>query len=111
MGRVRRGEIWTVAGGVYSSKPRPALIVQDDRFDATYSDTVLPLATTTLDAPLLRAPLPPTTTTGLRQVSFVMIDKLTTVRRTNLTDKVGRASTPQLIDVERALLVLLGLAD
>jgi mRNA-degrading endonuclease toxin of MazEF toxin-antitoxin module len=32
---VKRGEIWTAAGGVYASKPRPSLIIQDDRFDAT----------------------------------------------------------------------------
>ena len=28
---MRRGDIVTVAGGVYASKPRPALVVQDDR--------------------------------------------------------------------------------
>ncbi len=54
MGRVRRGEIWTVAGGVYASKPRPALILQDDRFDGTDSVTVLPLTTTHVEAPLVR---------------------------------------------------------
>lgn len=30
-----RGEVWTVAGGAArTGKPRPAVIVQDDRFDA-----------------------------------------------------------------------------
>ncbi|HZD22554.1 MAG TPA: type II toxin-antitoxin system PemK/MazF family toxin, partial [Acidimicrobiia bacterium] len=32
---MRRGDIVLVAGGVYASKPGPALIVQDDRFKAT----------------------------------------------------------------------------
>ena len=35
-----RGEIWTVAGGVYASKPRPAVIMQDDLFDSTLSVVV-----------------------------------------------------------------------
>ena len=31
-------EIWTVAGGAaYAARPRPAVIVQDDRFDANDS--------------------------------------------------------------------------
>lgn len=31
---MKRGEIWTVAGGKdYGGKPRPVLIIQDDRFD------------------------------------------------------------------------------
>lgn len=100
-----------VAGGVYSSKPRPALIIQDDRFDGTGSVTVLPLTTTAVDAPLLRIPLQATPSSGLRQTSFIMIDKLTTVRRTNVTQRAGRISAAQLVETERALLVFLGLAD
>jgi hypothetical protein len=38
---MRRGEIWTVAGGKdYAGKPRPVVILQDDRFDATASITI-----------------------------------------------------------------------
>ena len=108
--RVIRGELWTVAGGVYASKPRPALVIQDDRFDATDSVTVLPLTTTLIDAPLLRISLSPSELSGLRQESHVMIDKLTTVRRSNVQTRVGRLTAAQLADIERALLVFLGLA-
>ena len=108
---MKRGELWTVAGGVYASKPRPALIIQDDRYDGTASVTVLPLTTTAVDAPLLRLPVQPSTTTGVLEVSYVMIDKLTTVRRTNVEERVGRLPAAQLLMVERALLAFLGLAD
>ena len=108
---MNRGEIWTVAGGVYTSKPRPALIVQDDRFAATASVTVVPLTTTEVDAPLLRIPVPTTDTTGLGRPSFIMIDKLTTVRRGNVVERVGRIAASQMVDVERALIVFLGLAE
>jgi mRNA interferase MazF len=55
---VRRGDIVTVAGGIYASKPRPALVIQDHRFNATDSVTVCPFTTTVVDAPLLRVAVP-----------------------------------------------------
>ena len=40
---MRRGDIWTVAGGKdYAGKPRPVVIVQDDSFDATASIRSVP---------------------------------------------------------------------
>ena len=107
---MNRGELWTVAGGVYASKPRPALIIQDNRYDATDSVTVLPLTTAEVNAPLLRLSVPVTGATGLERPSFIMIDKLTTVRRSNVLNHLGRLSSAQMLDVERALLVFLGLA-
>ncbi|SEN34711.1 type II toxin-antitoxin system PemK/MazF family toxin [Cryobacterium sp. TMT1-3] len=106
-----RGELWLVAGGVYASKPRPAVILQDDRFDATDSVTVVPLTTTDLSAPLLRVSIAANEHNGLDLDSFVMIDKLTTVRRAQVTTRVGRLSTEQVVDVERLIMVFLGLAD
>lgn len=106
-----RGELWTVAGGVYASKPRPALVVQDDRFRDTGSVTVLPLTTVGVDAPLLRIPVPADSTTGIRQSSFIMVDKLTTVRRSHVQERIGRISAALLVEVERSLMVFLGLAD
>ena len=105
-----RGEIWTVAGGVYASKPRPALVIQDDRYDATDSVTVLPLTSHLVEAPLLRIPVQPSELSGLQRESQVMIDKLTTVRRSNVQSRIGRLAPSQLAEVERALLVFLGIA-
>jgi mRNA interferase MazF len=108
---VNRGDLWTVAGGVYATKPRPALVIQDDRYDATDSVTVLPLTTTTVEAPLLRVPVAASEVSGLRQDSHVIIDKLTTVRRSNVQERVGRLTSTQLVEVERAMLAFLGLAQ
>lgn len=104
-----RGELWTVSGEVYAAKPRPALIIQDDLFDATDSIVVIPLTTTVADAPTTRLPIP--TTTGISQPSFAMIDKITTVRRSNLRARIGRLPAPLMADIERSLLVFLGLAS
>ncbi|ATO62424.1 hypothetical protein BB737_13145 [Mycobacterium avium subsp. hominissuis] len=51
---MRRGDIYIAAArGAYSGKPRP-VVVQDDRFDATASVTVVPFTTSDVDAPLFR---------------------------------------------------------
>ena len=57
---MRRGEIWTASGGPdYAGKPRPVVIVQDNRFDATGSINVCPLTTDPTDAPLFRPVIEP----------------------------------------------------
>jgi mRNA interferase MazF len=105
---MRRGDIVTVAGGVYATKPRPALIVQDDRFDATDSVTVCPFTTTEVEAPLLRVSVPADEENGLDQDSFLMVDKITTVRRSNAHTVLGRLAATTLVEFERRLLVFLG---
>lgn len=105
---MRRGDIVTVAGGVYASKPRPALVLQDDRFDATDSLTVCPFTTLDLDAPLLRVRVEATGDNGLDQDSFLMVEKITTVRRSNAHNVLGRLDSTTMVELERRLLVFLG---
>jgi mRNA interferase MazF len=105
---LRRGDVVTVAGGVRANKPRPALIVQDDLFDATDSLTVCPFTSAEVDAPLLRVPVAADEENGLDQDSFLMVDKITTVRRSNTHAVVGRLEATTLVEFERRLLVFLG---
>ncbi len=108
---MRRGEIWTAAAGSgYAGKPRPVVIVQDDRFDATDSVTVCAFTSDPTDAPLLRLTVTPDDLNGLREVSRLMVDKLTTVPRSKLGQQVGRLSDEDMVRLGRALLVFLGLA-
>jgi mRNA interferase MazF len=108
---VNRGEIWLVAGGVDASKPRPAVLIQDDRFDGTNSVTVCPFTSVDAEAPLLRIRIDPDELSGLDSASWIMVDKLTTVRRVHVTERIGRLSSAQLVDLERLVMVFLGLAD
>ena len=63
---MRRGEIWTAAGGAgYAGKPRPIVIVQDDAFDATESITICAFTTDPTDAPLFRLDVTPDGRNGL----------------------------------------------
>ena len=108
---MKRGEVWTVAaGGSYAGKPRPAVIVQDDRFDATDSVTICAFTTDPTDAPLIRLAVEPDAGNGLRSASRLMVDKLTTVPRGRLGERLGALSSEDLVRLERAMVVFLGLA-
>lgn len=107
---MKRGDIVTVAGGVYASKPRPALVIQDDRFDATDSLTICPFTTTEVDALLLRVLVIADELTGLSHDSYLMVDKITTVRRSNAQAVIGRLESVTLVEFERRMLVFLGIA-
>jgi mRNA interferase MazF len=108
---VKRGEVWTVSGGTdYAGKPRPAVILQDDAFDATASITICPFTTHVAAAPLLRLNIEPSLENGLRTASQLMIDKITTVSKNKLESRVGRLSVEDIVRLNRAVLVFLGLA-
>ena len=108
---MRRGEIWTAAGGSgYAGKARPVLILQDDRFDATQSITICAFTTDATEAPLIRLPVEPDEMNGLRAPSRLMVDKLTTVPRSKLGEQLGRLSDEDMVRLGRAVIVFLGLA-
>ncbi len=108
---MRRGELWTAAGGKhYASKPRPVLVVQDDRFDATDSITVCPLTSDPTEIPLLRIRLDAGPASSLAQPSSLMVDKLTTMPRSKLGQHVGEVSDTEMLALSRALVVFLGIA-
>lgn len=109
---MRRSEIWTVAGGgSYTGKPRPAVIIQEDSFDATASITLCAFTSDTTDAPLFRLLIEPTETNGLRQASRLMVDKITTVPKERIGEKVGRLDDADVLRLNQAFLVFLGLAS
>ena len=106
-----RGEIWTAAGGKdYAGKPRPIVIVQDDRFDATNSITICAFTSDPTDAPLFRLVVEPSEANGLDTVSRLMIDKVTTVPKAKLGRRIGRLADDDMVRVNRALMIFLGLA-
>jgi mRNA interferase MazF len=108
---MRRGEIWTIASGEdYAGKPRPAAILQDDRFDATDSLTICAFTTDPTDAPLFRLPIKPSAVNGLRTPCRLMVDKITTVPKAKIGARVGRLDDEDVVRLNRAVLVFLGMA-
>ena len=107
-----RGDIWTVLGGAdYAGKPRPVVILQSNSFEGLGSVTVCPFTTDPTEAPLLRLVITPADANGLREVSRVMIDKITTVPKSKLGAQVGRMADEDMLRLNRGVVVFLGLAD
>ena len=108
---MKRGEIWMIAGGGdYTGKPRPAVIVQDDSFDATGSITLCAFTSDPTEAPLFRILIQPSETNGLRIPSRLMVDKITTVSKQRIGEKIGRIADEDMVRLNRAILVFLGFA-
>jgi mRNA interferase MazF len=108
---LKRAEIWTAAGGKdYAGKPRPVVIIQDDRFDATRSITVCAFTSDRTEAPYFRLPIAPSSANGLARPSMLMVDKITTIPKEKLGNRVGRLNEEDMTRVNRAIMVFLGLA-
>ena len=105
-----RGEIYTAAAkGAYTGRPRPVLVIQDDSFDATASITVCPFTTNPVDAPLLRIAIEPSATNGLDRASSLMVDKITTVPKANVGDRLGQLTDEEMLKFNRSVAVFLGI--
>lgn len=108
---VKRGDVVTVALPGDYGKPRPALVVQADLFNATHNSvTLLPLTSTVVDAPLFRMTIDPNRDNGLTRVSQIMVDKVITVSRDKVGASIGRLEDDAMLRVGRALAVWLGIA-
>ena len=108
---MKRGEVWTVAGDKdYAGKPRPVAILQDDRFDMTNSITVCPFTTDLTAAPLFRLLIKPSKSNGLWADCCLMADKITTVRKKKIGAYLGRLADEDMVRLNGAVLVFLGIA-
>ncbi len=107
---MKRGEIWTVAGGQdYAGKPRPVVIVQDNSFDNTTSITICSFTTNETEAPLFRLDVQPSEGNGLHSPCRLMVDKITTVPKSKIGMKIGRLSDEDVLRMNQVVLVFLGL--
>jgi mRNA interferase MazF len=107
---MRRGDLVTVALQDDLGKPRPALVIQSDLFDAHPSVAVLPVTGELRNAPLFRIPVNPTEQNGLTKPSQVMVDKPQSVARNKVGSAFGRLDDETMLAVNRALAVFLGFA-
>ena len=109
---MKRGEIWTVSGGGdYTGKARPAVILQDDDFDATDSITVCPFTTDGTKAPRIRLAVEPDDQNGLNSLSCIMVDKVSTVAKRRLGRKIGELDSENIARLDTAVSRFLGLLN
>ncbi len=105
-----RGDFVTIAMQGDFGKPRPALVIQADPFNEHATITVLLVSSTLVDAPLLRITVQPNDENGLQKPSQVMVDKAMTVKRSKVGKTIGRIDADAMVEVERSLVVFLGIA-
>jgi mRNA interferase MazF len=109
---LKRGEIWTIAGGAdYAGKPRPAIIIQSDQFDATLSIVVCPLTGTDADAEPARFAITPSEGNGLRARSYVMVDKISSIPKAKVGRRIGQLDTGDIVRLNQRVILFLGLAE
>jgi len=107
---MRRGDIVTVAAPGDFGKPRPALVIQSDLFDALPSVTLCLVTSTLRDAPIFRITVDPSAANGLQRVSQIQVDKILTVARERIGSVIGRLDDATLLKVNRSLAVFVGIA-
>lgn len=96
---MKRGDIFTCAdrSGDYTSKPRPVVIVQaNETLDNRDSVTVCPITKELIDAPAFRIRIKKSATNGLVCDSDVMADKISSVSKQRIKQKIGSLSPSQL---------------
>ena len=86
------------------------MIVQDDRFDATGSITICVLTSDKTEAPLFRIVIQPSDQNRLATISRLMVDKIATIPKSKLGHRIGHLDAADLIRLNQAMLIFLGLA-
>jgi mRNA interferase MazF len=105
---MKRGDMVTVVLPGGYGKPRPAVIVQSDRYQAMESITFLPLTSEVLPKQVFRITVAPTPENGLQAPSQVMTDKCSTLPLTRVGAVFGRLDAAEMNQINRALAAFLG---
>jgi mRNA interferase MazF len=106
---MKRGDVVTVALPGAFGKPRPAVVVQADLVPPSFRTvSLLPVTSQLEAAPAFRITVEPSASNGLRKVSQVMVDKVSTHRRDKLGPVIGSLDESTTARVTRALAVWLG---
>lgn len=106
-----RGDIVTLAPGFgLGSKPRPAVVIQSTEFSFTPGLTICPLTTDEEDAAYVRILVQPSALNGLREPSWIMVDKVITLYKQHIGKIIGQLGANDIVRLDQALIVYLGLA-
>jgi mRNA interferase MazF len=104
---IQRGDLVTVSLQGDYGKPRPALIVQSDLLSDLDSVVLCPI-TTALRNAIFRVTVEPNPANGLRALSQVMVDKISTLPSPKISKPIGRLDDERMKAVEKALLLVFG---
>lgn len=106
---MRRGEVWTLRDGGYASKARPVIVIQDESI-ASFDSIILCLLTTFDSMEIdTRVVINPTEGNGLEKQSFAMTDKIVTVDKSLLGERIGCIDAEKMKEISIQLGRVLGL--
>jgi mRNA interferase MazF len=109
---LKRGEIVVMVAPGDLGKPRPAVVVQADELgDETTTVLVCPMSSEVRHSTHIRPVVQPKAENGLRITSQIMTDKMLALRRDRIRGVVGRLDRPAEDALDRALLIVVGLAS
>jgi mRNA interferase MazF len=107
---IRRGDLVLVALPGAFGKPRPAVVVQSNGFNATHpSITLVPITSDRQPIPLFRVDVDAGPDTGLRVPSQVMVDKITSQPREKIGPVIGTLDVASMVEIDAALRLWLDL--
>jgi mRNA interferase MazF len=106
---IKRGEIWSVLWTGLASKPRPALVVQSEKFRTTDTDILALITSQENDSEYLRIPIKADDKNGLKNDSFICLDKLMAIPIGKIGEKFGVVSSEVMREVDEHLIKILGL--
>jgi mRNA interferase MazF len=107
---IKRGAVVICVFPKSQGKPRPAVVVQSDLFNATHATvTLCPITGTVRDYPLFRIDVPPSRSNGLKKPSQVMVDKIITIPHEHIGQVVGEVSAEQIKAINSSLQLWLAL--
>jgi mRNA interferase MazF len=107
--RINRGEIWSVAWTGFAQKPRPALVIQAEKYRLTDTDILALVTTTENEVSILRLPIKADESNGLQEDSFICLDKLMAIPFVNLGKCYGKVSDEVMQEVSARLIKILGI--
>jgi len=107
---IARGDVVLMVVPSDLGRPRPGIVVQDDRFSTGLATIfVCPISSDLQDRLLLRPLIEVAPENGLRLRSQIMTDKLVALRRDRIRRVIGRIDAETSEKLDRALLLVLGL--
>ena len=90
------GDVVLAAGGLYSSKPRPVLVFQNDAWSTGESTVVIPFTSHGNTDAHYRVPVSAQTGNGLDRPCWLEVDKIGAIRTAWLGARVGRLEEESL---------------
>lgn len=108
---MRRGDVVLVVVPSDLGRPRPGVVVQAPEFNKTLSTIfICPISSDVQEKLPLRPIIEPELATGLRLRSQIMTDKMVALRHDRVRRVIGQINSDTSEQLDRALLVVLGLA-